>query len=100
MGRYFAVLQWQGGNDRSIVRRSHADASCDGTAAAPGGDRTRCDGPQLSRELDVPGRRFRTVVQSELDVSTRAEHPGAVDSREYECVSWSGDDTPGELPGV
>ena len=46
-------------------------------------NRPQHDGQQLSRWLDIPERRVRAMVRSELDLSARAEHAATLDRREY-----------------
>src|SRR5215470_5986051 len=98
MGCWAAVLQWQGRNDRGVVCGRDADAGRNCTASSFGRHCAGCDRKQLSRELDIPGRSLRTVVQPELDISTCAEHAGKVDSSRYECARWSAYSAAGELP--
>ena len=81
VGRGPAACGRQGGHVRRLVRRRDADARGDRPSSAPRGHLSSCDGQQLPRELDLPGRRLPAVVQPVVDLWPRARHVRAPDRR-------------------
>src|SRR5258708_5629679 len=77
MGGRAAVREWQGGNVWRLVRGSNAISGGHRQATAPCGHLPQCHRVELSRRLDVPGRRVRTMVQRVLEHGTSDEHDAA-----------------------
>ena len=75
MGRRASLLQRQGRHVRRLLRRRHADARRHRPSAASRRHLSRRHRQQLSRKLDLPGRRVRAVVQRVVDLRPRAGHP-------------------------
>src|SRR5260370_20715418 len=77
MGGCAALRKWKGRNVWRLLRGSDAISCGNCQASAPGGHLPQRHRLQLSRWLDVPGRRVRAVVQRILDHRTGDEHDAA-----------------------
>src|SRR5205807_2703665 len=63
MGGGAALFEWESRDVWRVVRRSDAISGGDCEATAPGRDLSNRDGVELSRRVDLSGRRVRAVVQ-------------------------------------
>ena len=63
-----ALLQWESGHVGRVVCRSHPDAGGHCAPAAPGWHLPGRHREQLSRWVDLPGRRIRAMVRSIMDI--------------------------------
>ena len=77
VGGRAAVFEWQSGDVRRVLCGRDAVPCGDCQTAAPGGDLSCRDGVELSRRLDLPGRRIRTVVQRVVVQRTGAGYDAA-----------------------
>ena len=80
-------LKRQGRHVGRLVCGRHADAGGHRSSAAPGGHLPRGYRQQLSRELDLPGRRIRAMVQPIVDVGAGPRHTQSHCSQQYQR-SW------------
>src|SRR5882757_24164 len=99
MGRFAAVFQWKSGNVRRVICRRDTNVSSSDEAAASCGDLSNGDGFELSRELDVSGRRVRTVVQPIVDFRTGGKYGNAAVERIGDRDRWHEDSAADGISG-
>src|SRR5262249_15752457 len=69
-----AVFQWKSRHVWWFLCWSYADVGSHRPPASSGRNLPRSDREQLSRRMDLSGRRVRTMVQPVMDLGTRARH--------------------------
>src|SRR5713226_1328038 len=89
MGGRASLRKWQGGNVRRLVRGSNAISCGHRKASAPCGHLPQCHRVQLSRWLDIPGRRVRTMVCRIMEHRTGDEHDAAARAIRTEAAAWT-----------
>src|SRR5437667_5060323 len=99
MGCSFAVFQREGGNVWRFLCWRDSNAGRHGTASAPGRNFSCRDRFQLSRWMDVPGRRLRTVVQRILDVRAGTKYSSTPCAEKYKRFALDGETAALQLSG-
>src|SRR2546430_2207005 len=99
MGRNVAVYERKSGDVRRFICRRDTNAGSADEAAASCGDLSNGDGFELSRELDVSGRRVRTVVQPIVDFRTGGKYGNAAVERIEDRDRWHEDSAADGISG-
>src|SRR5437762_12785598 len=99
MGGNLAIYERKSWNVRRVVCWGDADVGGADKATAFGGYLSHGDGVKLSRQLDVSGRRVRTVVQPIVDLRTGGKYGNAAVERIEDRDRWHEDSAADGISG-